>query len=163
MARLNRPDVLWAVNDLARNVTKWTTGCDKRLHRLISFIHHSKDKVQVNWVGDEAKHCRLALYSDASFATDLTDSKATTGAYLVLVGPNTFVPLCWMCKKQTAVSHSSSEAEVISLDAGIRIDGIAALSLWDIVLDVFYPEQKQHKEESTLSKLKAKSKSKTFT
>ena len=48
MARLNRPDVLWAVNDLARNVTKWTTGCDKRLHRLISFIHRNKDKVQVN-------------------------------------------------------------------------------------------------------------------
>ena len=35
-----------------------------------------------------------------------------------------------MCKKQTSVSHSSTEAEVISLDAGLRMDGISALDLW---------------------------------
>ena len=34
-----------------------------------------------------------------------------------------------MCKKQTSVSHSSTEAEIISLDAGLRMDGIPALSL----------------------------------
>ena len=27
-------------------------------------------------------------------------------------------PISWMCKKQTSVSHSSTEAELISLDAG---------------------------------------------
>ena len=29
-------------------------------------------------------------------------------------------PTSWMCKKQTSVSHSSTEAEIISLDAGSR-------------------------------------------
>ena len=29
---------------------------------------------------------------------------------------HTFVPISWMCKKQTAVSHSSTESEIISLD-----------------------------------------------
>ena len=33
----------------------------------------------------------------------------------------------WMCKKQTAVSHSSTESEIIPLDAGLRLDGILAL------------------------------------
>ena len=28
------------------------------------------------------------------------------------------------CKKQGAVSHSSSEAEIISLDAGVRMEGL---------------------------------------
>ena len=32
-----------------------------------------------------------------------------------------------MCKKQTSVSHSSTEAEIISLDAGLRMDGIPSL------------------------------------
>ena len=41
-----------------------------------------------------------------------------------------------MCKKQTAVSHSSAESEVKSFDAGLRIDGITALDLWDLVLEV---------------------------
>ena len=35
-------------------------------------------------------------------------------------------PIRWMCKKQTAVSHSSTESEIISLDAGLRMDGIPA-------------------------------------
>ena len=45
--------------------------------------------------------------------------------------------LAWMCKKQTAVSHSSAEAEVISLDAGLRLEGIPSLTLWDQIAEVF--------------------------
>ena len=33
---------------------------------------------------------------------------------------------------------SSTEAEVISLDAGLRMDGIPALTLWDLVIEVFH-------------------------
>ena len=42
-----------------------------------------------------------------------------------------------MCKKQTAVSHSSTESEIISLDAGLRLDGLPALDLWDLIVSVF--------------------------
>ena len=41
-----------------------------------------------------------------------------------------------MCKKQTAVSHSSTESEIISLDTGLRLDGILALDLWDLIVSV---------------------------
>ena len=41
-----------------------------------------------------------------------------------------------MCKKQTSVSHSSTESEMISLDAGLRMDGLPAVDLWDIVIEV---------------------------
>ena len=34
-----------------------------------------------------------------------------------------------MCKKQTAVSHSSTESEIISLDIGLRLDGLPALGI----------------------------------
>ena len=43
-----------------------------------------------------------------------------------------------MCKKQTSVSHSSAETEIISLDAGLRMDGIPALTLWELVIEVFH-------------------------
>ena len=39
-----------------------------------------------------------------------------------------------MCKKQTAVSHSSTESEIISLDTGLRVDGLPALELWDLIV-----------------------------
>ena len=41
-----------------------------------------------------------------------------------------------MCKKQTAVSHSSTESEIISLDTGLRLDGLPALELWDLIASV---------------------------
>ena len=41
-----------------------------------------------------------------------------------------------MCKKQTSVSHSSTESEIISLDAGLRLDGIPAFDLWDLTVFV---------------------------
>ena len=52
------------------------------------------------------------------------------------LGSHTFVPISWMCKKQTSVSHSSTESEIISLDAGLRLDGIPALDLWDLIVSV---------------------------
>ena len=33
---------------------------------------------------------------------------------------------------------SSTEAEIFSLDAGLRMDGISALDLWDLVIEVFH-------------------------
>ena len=52
----------------------------------------------------------------------------------------------WMCKKQTSVSHSSTDAEILSLDAGLRTDGIPALDLWDLVFEVFHSSPNQTKE-----------------
>ena len=43
--------------------------------------------------------------------------------------------MSWMCKKQTSVSHSSTESEIISFDAGLRMDGLPALDLWDVVTE----------------------------
>ena len=52
-------------------------------------------------------------------------------------GRHTFVPISWMCQKQTSVSHSSTESEIISLDAVLRLDGIPVLDLWDLIVSVF--------------------------
>ena len=41
-----------------------------------------------------------------------------------------------MCKKQTSVSHSSTESEIISLYTGLRLDGLPALELWDLIVSV---------------------------
>ena len=39
-----------------------------------------------------------------------------------------------MCKKQTSVSHSSTEFEIISVDTGLRLDGLPTLELWDLIV-----------------------------
>ena len=83
-----------------------------------------------------AKQCKLGLFQDSDFAGDLEDSKSTSGGTLCVFGSHTFVPISWMCKKQTAVSHSSTESEIISLDTALRLDGLPALVLWDLIVSV---------------------------
>ena len=139
LARIGRPDIRWSVNILARQVTKWTKACDRRMERLIAYIHHTKDWTHHNYVGGPPEHCFLALFQDASFAGDALDSKSTSGGLLCLIGPRTFVTLAWVCKTQTAVSHSSAEAEIFSLDAGLRLEGIPFLTLWYQAVEVFSP------------------------
>ena len=87
-------------------------------------------------MGNTAKQCRLGLFQDSDFAGDLEDSKSTLGGTLCVFGSHTFVPISWMCKKQTSVSHSSTESEIISLDTGLRLDGLPALELWDLIVSV---------------------------
>ena len=87
----------------ARSITKWTKACDKRLNQLISYIHHTCEYKQYCHVGNTAKQCRLGLFQDSDFEGDLEDSKSSSGGTLYVFGSPTFVPISWMCKKQTSV------------------------------------------------------------
>ena len=97
-------------------------------------------------MGNTAKQCRLGLFQDSDFVGDLEHSKSTSGGTLCIFGRHTFVPISWMCKKQTSVSHSSTESDIISLDAGLRLDGITALDLWDLIVAVLGNTNQMHEE-----------------
>ena len=133
LACTRRLELLWTVNDLARNVTKCNPSCDKRLQWLISYIECTKDWVYTCIVGDRSEQCKIAMFVDASFAGELQDGKPTSDVFLFLVD--------WLCKKQGAISLSSSESEVIALDTGLRLEGIPALNLWDQVVEIYYPKK----------------------
>ena len=74
----------------------------------------------------------------------LGTQKSTSGGTLYVFGSHTFVPMSWMCKKQTSVSHSSTESEIISLDAGLRLDGIPALDFCDLIVFVLGNTSQNH-------------------
>ena len=87
------------------------------------------------------KHCEKmqigTVYRDSSFARDLEDSKSTSERVLCIFVCQTLVPTSWMCHKQTAVSHSSIESEVISSGAGFAHGWYhRSLDLWDLVIEV---------------------------
>ena len=100
----------------------------------------------VMWENSD-QHCRLGLFQDSDFAADLEDSKSTSVRILCPFGSRTFVPISWMCMKQTSVSHSSTESEIISLDDGLRMNGIVALDLWDVAMEVLHSSK--NKKSST--------------
>ena len=88
-ARMACFDLLRPVNMLASAITKWTTGCDKALWRLMSYIETTKDLTVIAEVGDEMKDIRPNLYADADFAGCPFSARSTSGVYY-LVDPNCF-------------------------------------------------------------------------
>ena len=74
-------------------------------------------------MGNTAKQCRLRLFQDSDFAGDLEDSKSTSGGTLCVFG---------------------TESEIISLDAVLRLDGIPALDVWDLIVLVLGNKNQNH-------------------
>ena len=97
-------------------------------------------------MGNTAQQCRLGLFQDSDFAGDLQDSKSTSGGISRIFRSHTLVPMSWMCKKQTSASHSSTESETVSLGAGLHMDGIPALDLWDLLTEVLHSSSNQPKK-----------------
>ena len=123
LARIGRFDILWSVNKLARSITKWTKTCDKRLNRLISKIHHTcvnTDNI-VTWV---------ILLNSADW-----DCFKTQTLLEILKIQN--ILMVERCASLEVISLFQSvrcvrnklqiRSEIISLDAGLRLDGILAL------------------------------------
>ena len=48
--------------------------------------------------------------------------------------------------KQTSVSHSSTDSEIISLGAGLRFDGIPPLDFWNLIVAVLGKTNQSHQE-----------------
>ena len=104
--------------------------------RLISYIHHTNDFRQIGHVGSTARRCRLGSIQDSDFAGDPQGSKSSSGGVLCMFGSRKFPPSVGCARSETSVSRSSTESEIISLDAGLRMDGLPALDLWDDLWDV---------------------------
>ena len=105
-------------------------------------------------MGDHAQDCHVVLYSDADFAGDLIQAKSTSGLYLAIAGPNAFVPITASCKKQTCVSHSSTESEIAAAEQGIRTEGVQALAFWELVTELLGTDPAQKVEKPTAIRYK---------
>jgi hypothetical protein len=133
-ARMARYDLLHVCHVLACKITKWTKRCDQRLHRIMCYLHQVDDVTMMGWVGDSAINWKLWLYTDADFAADKTTSRSVSGVFCAINGPTTYFPLCALSKKQSAVSHSTAESEMIAADLGLRTEALPMMTLFDQVL-----------------------------
>ena len=79
-------------------------------------------------MGNTAQHCRLGLFQDSDFAGALEDSKSISGGVLYFFGETEHLFQSVGCagnKHQFLIAPQ--ESELISLDAGLRMDGLPAL------------------------------------
>ncbi|WP_288993063.1 polyprotein of Ty1/Copia retrotransposon, partial [uncultured Marinobacter sp.] len=133
-ARMARFDLLRPVCHLACHVSKWTSECDKRLHRLICYVNSTLHRRMLGWVGDTLKDVQPHLYADADFAGCTSSQKSTNGVHHVLRGPNTCFPLEGVSKRQSCVSVSTTEAEIVAGFFALKTVGIPSLMIWERLL-----------------------------
>ena len=147
VARLARPDLLKPVIALARNVSCWSRNCDKGLYRLMCYMSSSAHYRMIGVVDDNPEDLHLRLYVDADFAGEREDAYSTSGGWLVLCGPRTYFPLTWVSKKQSSVSRSTTEAEVVALSYSLFKEALPMCQLWDKLLgrvvDLYIMEDNQ--------------------
>ena len=134
-ARMCRFDLLKAIAALASQVTKWSRECDRRLHRLMCYLNSTLKLRLTGYVGDSPTDVTLALFSDSDFAGCKTTARSTTGVFLALSGPNTFVPLAAVSKRQSCVSHSTAEAEIVAANTAVRTMGLPTKTLLEFILN----------------------------
>ena len=125
-ARMARYDLLRAVCHTASCITKWTEQQDMDLFRLICYIKSTSHYRMVSWVGDSMDDVLLKQYSDADLASDIRTHRSTSASYQVLWGPYTRAGQSMGSQRQTCVSHSTLEAEIVAADLALRKELLAA-------------------------------------
>lgn len=130
VGRAARRDLARALGRLATMVSKWGPLEDKKLHRLMCYMHHSRGHRQLGFIGDERSDLRLGLVTDAVFAGCKKTCKSTSGVFLAAYRPHLFYPIDYLSRKQTSTSLSTTEAETVACCLGSTAVGLPALELW---------------------------------
>ena len=92
----------------------------------MSYLKGTPNLSIVHQIGDPFEELHLSLYTDADHSGDVEHAQSTSGMILCLEGENSYWPLTWGSKKQTATSRSTTEAEIISLCTGVFGDALPA-------------------------------------
>ena len=134
LARLSRPDSQKPITDMASHVNQWTRNDDKRMEWLMRYYNSTWWYSLIGYVHDDPSLLKLLLFVDADFCGDNDTTKSSSGGWLVLAGPNSWFPLCWINRKQTATSRSTTESEIIALAKALFDEALPMLTLFDMLL-----------------------------
>jgi hypothetical protein len=149
-ARMARFDLLRAINSLAPRLATWDVECDKRLHRVMCYVHSAIHLHMVGWVGHAFDDCGLRLYSDADFAGCARTERSTSGLSLRVVASDTRFPLSGQSTRQSCVSHSTPEAEMVAADWAFRTVGRPFLDFWSALSGVNYAPLHFHEDSQAM-------------
>lgn len=107
IARHTRPDILYAVNTLAKYCNNYDIEIWNHLTHLWNYVITTEDKILQMKRTEEPQ---IIAYSDASWASDPETRKSTSG-YIIMCGEN---PIVWRSVKQTITALSTMESELIA-------------------------------------------------
>lgn len=111
----SRPDIAAAVSILARKISEPTQEDWLELKRVLKYLKGTENYFLRLSNSSEEPNV-LKGYADANWAEDKTDRKSNSGYIFKLNGGG----ISWSCRKQSCVSLSSTEAELIALSEACK-------------------------------------------
>ena len=106
---ISRPDIYVAVNFHSKFQENPSEENFKGLKRILRYLKGTMD-LSLTYNANVEQPV-ITGYSDASYAEDLIDRKSTSGFVYKLFGDT----ISWSTKRQSTVSESSTEAELLAL------------------------------------------------
>ena len=103
-----RPDIAYAVSKLSRYTSNPGTDHWKGIVRVLKYLRFTRS-YGLHYTRFPAV---LEGYSDASWISDIKDSKSTSGYVFTLGG----AAVSWKSSKQTVITRSTMESEFVALD-----------------------------------------------
>lgn len=113
LAMTSRPDILFPVNCLSQLQETPTDCAFKGLKRVLRYL---KRTLNFKLVYKKSEYKNLNLYVDADWASDKKDRKSISGSIIMLYN----CPILWSVKKQSCITLSSTEAEVVALGKALQ-------------------------------------------
>ena len=111
LATRTRPDIAFAVNNVARFCSKPTKEHWMAVKRVFRYL---RGTTQLGLLYTKEVESNVLIgYSDADWGGDCNDYKSTSG-YLFMIGGTV---VTWKSKKQSAVALSTAEAEYMALSS----------------------------------------------
>ncbi|CAN6720151.1 unnamed protein product [Malus baccata var. baccata] len=107
-----RPDIAYAVSVVSQFMHSPSVDHMEAMMRILAYLKSAPGK---GVLYESHGHMRIEGFTDADWASDVTDRRSTSG-YFTFVGGNLVM---WRSKKQNVVSRSSVEAEYRGMAHGV--------------------------------------------
>jgi hypothetical protein len=114
VAIMTRPDIARAAAELSKYLTNPSEAHMAGADQTIQYLYATRYWA-IEYNGSKRDDC-LVIASDASFADDPEDRKSSQGYIIQLCGG----PVVWKASKQSTVTTSTTEAELLALDLTVR-------------------------------------------
>jgi hypothetical protein len=131
-AIISRPDIAFAVQNLARHLQKTGQQHWIAAKRLLRYLAGTLD-VGILWGKAQDEELVLSAYCDADWGGDIATRRSTTAYVFMLAGGS----ISWASKLQPTVALSSAEAEYMAVSAAVQ----EAVYMRQLLADLGFPQE----------------------
>ena len=141
-ARVARPDLVVATQQLCSAVSRWNGFHDMALTRLMAYAANNCDYVLNGTLSPEdLEDLEILASPDADWNGDPETTKSTTGLFLEIVGlkSGNSWPITWGSVLQSTTRSATAETETVACSHTMRREAIPAQILFEHMLDIRLP------------------------